>query len=75
MGWCGGPCECTSFSRTTAEGFADVLPPSDPVAHWLRGRRPGRIFAVVETGTFCINFVKGRGYCSQPGSTDLERMS
>jgi hypothetical protein len=72
LGWRGGYRECISMNRTRAERFADALPSDDPCSKWLRGRRRGRIFVMVEAGNYCVNYKPVRGYSIEPGTTDRE---
>jgi hypothetical protein len=75
LGWRGGTSECVRLSRTRAERLADNLPPVDSASKWLRGHRPGRIFAFTGKGSICVNFRPERGYWLEPGTLEREWLS
>lgn len=43
-------------------------------ARWLRQRRRGRIFLIVNGGTLCINYEPDHGFDIEPGTLDQERI-
>jgi hypothetical protein len=71
LGWHGEA--VFALNRTRAERLAGH---SDPVtAAWLRRRGPGRMFLWNGLGTLLMNCEAGKGWSTEPGSTDLEWMN
>ncbi len=71
LGWHGEA--VFALNRTRAEQLAKR---SDPVtAAWLRRRGPGRMFLWNGLGTLLLNHETGKGWSTEPGSTDTEWMN
>jgi hypothetical protein len=71
LGWNGEA--VFALNRTRAEKLAAR---SDPVtAAWLRRRGPRRMFLWSGSGTLLMNCEEGKGWSTEPGSTDMEWMN
>jgi len=76
MGWEGGRVEVGRLTQTQADRMADEIERSNPgdVAGiaWFRRHSEGRLFVLVQGGTFCFDFEPGSGFTIAPGTTDME---
>lgn len=76
MGWEGGRVEIGRLTHERAGLMADAIEHSNAgdVAGiaWLRRHSQGRLFLLVQAGTFCIDFEPGSGFSLAPGTTDAE---
>lgn len=76
MGWEGGRVEIGRLTQARAEQMAAEIERSNPgdVAGiaWFRRHSEGRLFVLVQAGTFCFDFDPGSGFTLAPGTTDAE---
>jgi hypothetical protein len=76
LGWGGGRVEVGRLTHTQAGKLADEIERSNPgdVAGiaWFRRHSEGRLFVLVQAGTFCFDFEPGNGFSIAPGTTDAE---
>lgn len=76
LGWEGGRVEIGRLTQARAAMMADEIERSNPgdVAGiaWFRRHSEGRLFVLVQAGTFCFDFVPGSGFSLAPGTTDAE---
>ena len=76
FGWGGGRVEVARLTHMRAGEMADELERSNPgdvaAISWLRRRSEGRLFVLIQGGTFCIDFEPGKGFSIAPGTTDAE---
>ncbi len=76
MGWGGGRVEVGRLTQEQAGRMADGIERSNPgdVAGiaWFRRHSEGRLFVMVQGGTFCFDFESGKGFSLAPGTTDAE---
>lgn len=76
LGWGGGRVEVGRLTHTQAGTMADEIERSNPgdVAGiaWFRRHSEGRLFVLVQAGTFCFDFEPGNGFSIAPGTTDAE---
>ena len=76
MGWEGGRVEIGRLTQARAEQMAGEIERSNPgdVAGiaWFRRHSEGRLFVLIQAGTFCFDFEPGNGFSLAPGTTDAE---
>ena len=76
LGWGGGRVEVGRLTHARAGRMADEIEHSNPgdVAGiaWFRRHSEGRLFVLVQAGTFCFDFEPGKGFSIAPGTTDAE---
>jgi hypothetical protein len=76
LGWEGGRVEVGRLTHAQAAKMADEIERSTPgdVAGiaWFRRHSEGRLFVLVQAGTFCVDFGPGKGFSIAPGTTDAE---
>lgn len=76
LGWGGGRVEISRLTHARAGQLADEIERSNPgdaagIA-WFRRHSEGRLFVLVQAGTFCFDFEPGNGFSIAPGTTDAE---
>lgn len=78
LGWAGSRVEIGRLTHAQAGEMADEIERSNPgdVAGiaWFRRHSEGRLFVLVQAGTFCFDFEPGGGFSIAPGTTDGEWM-
>ena len=76
LGWGGGRVEIARLTHTQAGKIADEIERSNPgdvaAISWFRRHSEGRLFVLVQAGTFCVDFEPGKGFSIAPGTTDAE---
>lgn len=76
LGWGGGRVEVGRLTHARAGRMADEIERSTPgdVAGiaWFRRHSEGRLFVLVQAGTFCFDFEPGNGFSIAPGTTDAD---
>lgn len=71
LGW-DGKAPVFELREPTRRWFSAL---SDAVtAAWLESGREGRIFVIAGYATLLANYVPGKGFMLEPGSTDAERI-
>lgn len=74
LGWEGGRVELGRLTHARAGQLADEIERSNPgdaagIA-WFRRHSEGRLFVLVQAGTFCFDYEPGNGFSIAPGTTD-----
>jgi hypothetical protein len=76
LGWQGGRCEYLPLNRSRAERLALALSPreqrgrpeAEHTSAWLRGRRRGRVFVMVESALIALNYRAPSEFTIEPGT-------
>ena len=64
-----------SVIKAFARQMREFCPDDKVTPQWLEDNRPGRIFFIVHSGTFLVDFDPESGYSFEPGSVDAVWMS